>query len=293
MAAANNTTGHANTALGAHTFEDNTTGGYDTALGRDALHSNTTGEQNSAGGYGALYSNTTGQNNTAFGAQALYNLTTGSTNTAVGRDALHDATTGGSNCVLGMNAGDNITTGHNNTLIGYDAGAYITDITTGGYNCCIGNYTRPSGADSNYQYVIGYNLAGKGDSTFMAGGSNGVYHAGNTTVWSTTSDRRIKKNIVDNTQGLDIINQVRVRNFEYRTLDEITDFENLKDKSVAAVDETGTKIGVIAQEIEEVLPDVVITQSTGVKTVNSDPLIWHLINAVKELSVEVNALKAK
>ena len=55
-----------------------------------------------------------------------------------------------------------------------------------------------------------------------------MYQGSNGTAWTATSDRRIKKNIVDNTTGLDVINQIQVRNFEYRTVDEITDFENPK-----------------------------------------------------------------
>jgi hypothetical protein len=53
------------------------------------------------------------------------------------------------------------------------------------------------------------------------------------------------------------------------------------------------QLGVIAQEIQEVLPECVKQESTGVLSVDSDRLIWHLVNAVKELSAEVNALKAK
>ena len=53
------------------------------------------------------------------------------------------------------------------------------------------------------------------------------------------------------------------------------------------------QLGVIAQEIEEVLPDTVETMSTGVKIVNPDNLTWHLVNAIKELSAENNALKAR
>ena len=37
----------------------------------------------------------------------------------------------------------------------------------------------------------------------------------------TTSDRRIKKNIVDNNEGLSLINQIAVKNFEYKTAEEI------------------------------------------------------------------------
>ena len=61
----------------------------------------------------------------------------------------------------------------------------------------------------------------------------------------------------------------------------------------AVVDKPGVQLGIIAQELEEICSSCVKTQSTGIKTVDTDPLIWHLINAVKELSSEVNALKAK
>ena len=48
-----------------------------------------------------------------------------------------------------------------------------------------------------------------------------------------------------------------------------------------------------AQEIEDILPDVVIEMTESrVKTVNPDNLTWYLINAVKELSAKVAALEA-
>ena len=49
----------------------------------------------------------------------------------------------------------------------------------------------------------------------------------------------------------------------------------------------------IAQEIAEVLPEVVKTQSTGVKTINTDNLTWYMINAIKELSAKNTALEAR
>ena len=47
------------------------------------------------------------------------------------------------------------------------------------------------------------------------------------------------------------------------------------------------------QEIEEILPDVVETQTTGIKTVNPDNLTWYLVNAVKELSARVQELESR
>ena len=47
-------------------------------------------------------------------------------------------------------------------------------------------------------------------------------------------------------------------------------------------------IGVIAQEVEEVLPEVVATRKTGIKAVRYDKMVPLLIEAVKELSDKIN-----
>jgi len=125
---------------------------------------------------------------------------------------------------------------------------------------------------------------------FVSNVANGVFNTANATAWSQTSDRRIKKNIVNNNEGLDKIDQIQVRDFEYRTKDEVTDFENVE---TAYVDKSGVQIGVIAQEVEAIFPEMVTTQSTGVKTFNPDKLTFYLINAIKELKAEIELLKNK
>ncbi len=167
-------------------------------------------------------------------------------------------------------------------------------VTTGGQNIAIGCNANP-GATVNTSVVIGHDLGGQGNNTAMIGGTSGAYNGANSSSWSTTSDRRIKKNIVNNDSGLDKLKQIQVRNFEYKTQDEIkTDNPELSDVSKSAfVDKQGLQLGVIAQEIEGVLPEVVKTQSTGVKTINTDNLTWYLVNAVKELSAKNEALEAR
>ena len=156
----------------------------------------------------------------------MYSSTTADNNTAVGLNALVLNTTGAKNTALGRYAGDSITTGSLNLCIGDDAGVQLT---TGSYNVMIANTgARASSATSNYELVLGSTnttITGKGNSTaFIApGGTGAAYQGNNSSSWSTTSDRRIKKNIEDNNTGLDAINQIRVRNFEYRTEDEITE----------------------------------------------------------------------
>ena len=53
----------------------------------------------------------------------------------------------------------------------------------------------------------------------------------------------------------------------------------------------GVHTGVIAQEIEAILPECIKVSEKGAKTVNSDPILWALVNAVKELSAKVTALE--
>jgi hypothetical protein len=51
--------------------------------------------------------------------------------------------------------------------------------------------------------------------------------------------------------------------------------------------------GVIAQEIESVLPECIKVSDKGAKTVQTDPIMWALVNAVKELSAKVEALESQ
>ena len=73
-------------------------------------------------------------------------------------------------------------------------------------------------------------------------------------------------------------------------MDEIVDFENPK---AVVVNKDGSQLGVIAQEIQEILPDVVKQESTGALSVNPDNLTWYLVNAVKDLSAKNDALEAR
>jgi hypothetical protein len=312
-----NTTGSNNTALGYNALYANTTASNNTAVGYQAAYSNTTGVAVNAFGYQALYANTTGKGNSAFGgliaaeyeaalksnttgnynaalgSGALAGNTTGANNTAVGVAALYNNTTGEKNTTLGFQAGYHITTGTNNVLIGNQAGSTSTqDLVTGSNNILIGGArVSPPATTGSQQIVIGTaaNVVGKGDNTgFISPNGGGVYQGDNLTTWSTTSDQRLKKNIVDNNVGLDAINSIRVRNFEYRVESEITELP-----THCAIQKTGVQLGVIAQELQAILPDCVKTESTGVMSVQSDNLTWYMINAIKQLSAEVESLKSQ
>ena len=53
----------------------------------------------------------------------------------------------------------------------------------------------------------------------------------------------------------------------------------------------GRDLGVIAQEVEEVFPELVRTDADGFKTVNYHGLVAPLIEAIKELDARVAALE--
>jgi hypothetical protein len=317
----NNTTGGSNTAIGYQALLSNTTASNNTAVGYQAFYASTaannvglgaragygttTGENNVSVGSFSLLSNTTGGYNVAMGTNALnaattanFNVsvgyfssavnTTGTQNTAIGTYALQSNTTATQNIALGYQAGNAVTTGSVNTFLGWTAG---NNITTGTFNTYIG-YTAASASNVSYELTIGNGgsaTTGKGGNTgFINPNGGGVYQGNNSAAWSITSDARLKKNIVDNTTGLFAISQIQVRNFEYRTSNEVTDLPKEQ-----AIDVKGVQLGAIAQELQVILPDCVKTESTGVMSVDSTNLTWYLINAVKELNAKVTALETK
>ena len=52
------------------------------------------------------------------------------------------------------------------------------------------------------------------------------------------------------------------------------------------------RVGVIAQEVQDVFPAAVIENAHGHLTVNTDSINWALLKAVQELSAKVEALEA-
>jgi hypothetical protein len=96
----------------------------------------------------------------------------------------------------------------------------------------------------------------------------------------STSDKQLKDNITLIPNSLEKITKIGGYTF---------DWNNKQD-----IYEVGSHdIGVIAQEIEEILPEVVITRDNGYKAVKYEKIIPLLIEAIKELKAEVDDLKSK
>jgi hypothetical protein len=247
-----------------------------TALGVSALSAGSTqASQNTAVGYSALATNTTSSSQTAFGYQAL------------------TLATGAGNCAVGNQCGASVTTGTSNVYFGDRAGNLTNAHATGSGGTYIGAQATASSTSVSGELVICSGAAGSvgkgGNTAFISGNGGSTYNGANTTTFATTSDRRLKKNIVDNNVGLDAIKSIQVRNFEYRLPEEVD--PELKPSD--AVVKSGVQLGVIAQELQAVLPDCVKQESTGVLSVDADNLTWYFVNAIKQLSAANEALTAR
>lgn len=282
------TTGDRNVCIGYQANKSGTDSATVTAVGYQAIGGSGNVQRSTAIGFQSLYNHAgTGSNwNTAVGWQSAYSLTTGQDNVAIGGDALRSTTSGSNGVAVGYNALANCTAS-GNTALGFYAGSTITN---GSQDCYIGTSSNASSASVNYEIVLGVNASiGKGGSTgYINPNGGGVYQGNNSAAWSVTSDQRLKKNIVDNTEGLDIISQIRVRNFEYRTEKEVTELP-----AHTVIKKEGVQLGVIAQELEQVCPDCIKTETTGVMSVNSDNVFWHMVNAIKDLKALNDTLTAR
>jgi hypothetical protein len=69
--------------------------------------------------------------------------------------------------------------------------------------------------------------------------------------------------------------------------------EYLKDKDVDGYFVRETEVGVIAQDVEKVLPEVVATRENGYKAVRYEKLVALLIEAVKDQQKQIDELKAR
>lgn len=211
----------------------------------------------------------------------------GTGNTAIGRQIGTNITTGQDNVLVGTVI-DGISTGQEN--VGFGLSLNFKSAVIG--NVLLGSDVSLDNLGESGSVVVGYALSGQGTGTGVYGGANGVYNEANTASWSTISDERIKKNIVDSPVGLAQINQLQVRNYNYKTNEEMPLHEDGKPFA-KNLDTSKTITGFIAQEIQQVMPCCVRENERGVLSVNTENVLFALVNAVKELSAEVEALKAQ
>ncbi len=240
-------------------------------MGYYSGYSNVSGQRNVFyGGFSGYYN--TANDNTFIGYTAGKNTSDGTGNNFFGNGSGYANTSGDYNLAIGYNAGKDNTTGDNNIFIGKHAG-YNTICSDKLYinssNAVITNPLIYGDFASDYVVINGTSNNSK---TFYVNGS-----AGGTGSWASKSDRRLKKNIRTVANALDKLIQLRGVNYEWR------DPYNY---------EPGTRIGFIAQEVEQVLPEVVEKESEYY-SVQYAPVTALLVEAVKEQQIIIEELKIR
>jgi prepilin-type N-terminal cleavage/methylation domain-containing protein len=133
----------------------------------------------------------------------------------------------------------------------------------------------------------------------VKGGSGSMSYSSFASVWPETQDDALLFNEHQDSGASDVRLKVNVQPLE-NVLDKMgricgVTFEwNELGKGVAGKAATGKReIGVIAQDVESVFPELVVTGNDGYKRVDYAKMTAVLIEAVKELKAENDALKAR
>ena len=231
------------------------------------------GNENSFLGSESGYSNKEGFFNVFLGAQSGYSSQTGVGNVFLGNKSGYSNTNGHQNVFLGYGAGYHNTTGQRNTYLGYGA----TGNPTLENAAAIGSEAKVTASNS---IVLGKNAnvgIGVSAPAFQLHLSTDAAAKAGSPTWTVASDARLKKDITDFTDGLDLLKQIRPVWFKYN--------------GQAGI-ETGEKkfVGIVAQEMEKIAPYTIGTfthqDSLGNKTeyldYDANAVTYILINSVKE-----------
>jgi hypothetical protein len=273
------TTGESNTAVGENCLSHLIGGGSNTCVGVETGGNLITAGSCTAIGaqaMGGVPGSDSGNSNTAVGATCMQFIQGGAAvlNTAVGFGALVNTAiaplTGGQNTVIGASAGASITTGNSNTIVGQAAGAVLVS----GSNSVIlgqdsgGNITTASN-------VICINSVGGNDAdTCWIGGIDGatapagsaVLIGANGQLGTIMSSIRYKENIRDMSCSSKIYS-LRPVEFDYKA--------EVRGNSTGA---PIPSLGLIAEEVDKVMPEIVVRRRGEIETVQYHQLIPMLLN---------------
>lgn len=272
---------------------------------------------------GAATGNTTSRDNVGLGFQTIYYVNggcnvaigycamlggpsgaTGACNVAIGYASMQNLTSGIGNTVVGMFAGCNITSGSCNVAIGYSAGCCLA---TGSGNVMIGSNVFGAGLAGASNCVC--IAAGKAAPPFISANSTGVgfctsspaarVHVtggmfATSEITAYYSDRRLKENIEPISNALQKIS----------TISGVCYTPNKKAIGFG-FEENKRHVGVLADEVEKVLPEVIVPAPfdtatdresiTGeyYKTVKYERIVPLLVAGIKELKIKADSLQTK
>ena len=204
-------------------------------------------------------------NNSGFNNDAGYTTNTGDITSVVAGNGLTGGATSGA-ATLNIGAGTGIDVAAD--AISVD----VSDFMTNGSNNRI---VTATGADAMNAEA---NASFDGSTLAVTGA---ITATGDITAFSS-SDKTLKKNISNIENAVDKVSKINgvYYNWTFEAQEKHKHFGKEKE------------IGVIAQEVEEVLPEIVQTRDDGTKAVKYERLCALLIESVKELKKEIEELKS-
>ena len=168
----------------------------------------------------------------------------------------------------------NVVSGSSQLSSAFEPIASSTHTLVSGSLQILGGSSIHSSSIGNYQFnSIGVGIAATGVSGEIVASADIVAFA--------SSDIRLKENIVPIENALSKVESISGNTYDWK--EGYEEFHSHK----------GNDVGVIAQEIEEILPQIVTNRDNGYKAVQYEKIIPLLIEAIKELSSKVKRLENK
>lgn len=163
---------------------------------------------------------------------------------------------------------------------------FCTGINTnnGGINAGTGSITSGNitcGAINTQNNGINTGTANIGCNTIFAAGdvnATGSVIAGGDVIAFNSSDIRLKTNLKPISNALATIDQINGYTFTW-------------DSSNDSTPRKGEDVGIVAQEIQQILPQIVTEKDNGYLGVDYQRIVPYLISCIKELKNEIEQLK--
>jgi integrin beta 8 len=206
-----------------------------------------------------------GAGNVGLGSETMLNNSSGRFNVAVGYRALRQNATGQGNVAIGYNAGFN-ETGSNKLYIANSN--TNTPLIWGDFQAGVANINGKLGVGVANPAAMTNELEVNGHATVI--------------TLTETSDQRFKKNILPLQNSLSKLLSLRGVSYQWR----IDDFPNRRFKE-------GSNIGLIAQEVQQLFPELVSTNSEGFLSVSYSGLSPIIIEAMKEQQKLIEDLQSE
>lgn len=131
-------------------------------------------------------------------------------------------------------------------------------------------------------------LAGHGNQVVFYNTQTGTFNSIQVHRVLNYSDARAKTGIVTLSRGLEIVKRLRPVTYNFIGNESKTMAQSIRYSEYM---KNNAEIGLLAQEVEAILPNLVYTDSEGRKLVDYTALIPVLVDAVKTLQQEVETLK--